>query len=86
MSRPAKTDFCEYCSAPLDGGERLVTVHRHSKGRHFIFEQVPAQVCSRCGERYFKAAVVRQMDRQMKKPSSKAHTVAVPIITLRSAG
>ncbi len=73
-----KTDLCEHCRAPLKDGERLVTVYRHSRG-----QGVPARVCPRCGERYFAAPVVRQMDRQMKKRSSRAPTVRVPVITLR---
>src|SRR6266849_1870914 len=48
-----KMDFCEYCAAPLNGSEKLVTVYRHSRGQHFIFQGVPARVCPRCGERYF---------------------------------
>ncbi len=27
-----KSDFCEYCGAPLNGIEKLVTVYRHSRG------------------------------------------------------
>ena len=82
---PKKTDPCEYCRAPLDVGERLVTVYRHRRGRHFIFEQVPARVCPRCGERYFAARVVRSMDRLMQTRRRGA-TVAVPVIALRAAG
>jgi YgiT-type zinc finger domain-containing protein len=81
-----KADSCEYCSAPLINGEKLVTVYRHRRGRHFIFEGVPARVCPRCGERYFSAPVVRQMDQQMKSRKSRAATVQVPIISLRPAG
>lgn len=84
--KPAKTDYCEYCNAPMTADERSVTVHRHVRGRHFIFEEVPARVCPRCGERYFSAHVIRQMDGQMKKRPSKAHTVAIPVISLRPAG
>jgi YgiT-type zinc finger domain-containing protein len=81
-----KIDYCEYCNGPLTGGERLVTVHRHAHGRHFIFEEVPARVCPRCGERYFSAQVVRQMQNRMKKRPPKAHTVPIPVISLRPAG
>jgi YgiT-type zinc finger domain-containing protein len=81
-----KTDLCEYCEAPLPSRERRVTVYRHAKGRHFIFEDVPAQVCSRCGERYFSAATFRKMDRQMRKPTVRGSTVEVPVISLRRAG
>ncbi|MHB8877807.1 MAG: YgiT-type zinc finger protein [Myxococcaceae bacterium] len=81
-----RIDFCEYCSAPMEGRERRVTVNRHSGARHFIFEQVPARVCPRCGERYFSASVVRQMDRQMKSRRSRSHIISVPVISLGPAG
>jgi YgiT-type zinc finger domain-containing protein len=80
------TDFCEYCNAPLEDAEKLVTVYRHRKGRHFIFETVPARVCARCGERYFSATVVREMDRLMHKRSQPGTTVPVPVIAMKLAG
>ncbi len=81
-----KSDFCEYCRAPLNDHERLVTIYRHRKGRHFIFERVPARVCTRCGERYIAARVARQMDRLMRARSQRASTVPVPVIPLRATG
>lgn len=80
------TDFCEYCNAPLESAEKLVTVYRHRKGRHFIFETVPARVCARCGERYFSSIVVREMDRLMHKRSQSGTTVRVPVIAMNLAG
>jgi YgiT-type zinc finger domain-containing protein len=81
-----KSDFCEYCNTPLANVEKPVTVYRHRKQRHFIFEQVPALVCPRCGERYFGARVVREMDRLMQRAQPRATTVRVPLIELRLAG
>ena len=80
------TDFCEHCGAPLTNGERLVTVYRHRKGKHFIFEGVPARVCPRCGERYNSADVAGEMDRGMRVRRQPANTVCVPVIALRPAG
>jgi YgiT-type zinc finger domain-containing protein len=77
-------EFCEYCNSALAGAEREVTVYRHRRGRHFIFEQVPARVCPHCGERYFSAAVTREMDRLMRR--RHVLTVTVPVIPLRAAG
>ena len=71
---------CEYCDAFLDGKEKLVTVYRHRGASHFIFEHVPARVCPRCGERYFSAKVVREMDRLMQEQSQHSPTVSVPVI------
>lgn len=78
-------DFCEYCNAPLTEGEKLVTVYRHRLGEHYIFEQVPATVCPRCGERYFAASVAREMDHLMKQPEPLARLVQVPVIALKIA-
>jgi YgiT-type zinc finger domain-containing protein len=78
-------DACEYCQAALAASERLLTVYRHRRGKHFIFEQVPARVCPGCGERYFSASVVRSMDRQMHVRRRRA-TVAVPVIAFRAVG
>jgi YgiT-type zinc finger domain-containing protein len=80
-----REDFCEYCNAALPAGEKLVTVYRRRQGRHFIFERVPAQVCPRCGERYYAAAVVREMDRLMQQPDPIASLVSVPVIELSPA-
>lgn len=75
-----REDFCEYCNATLPAGEKLVTVYRHRQGQHFIFERVPAQVCIRCGERYYAASAVREMDRLMQQPDHAASLTAVPVI------
>lgn len=82
---PKRGDACEYCDASLESAERLVTVYRHRRGRHFIFERVPARVCTRCGERYLAATVVRQMEKLMRARGRRA-TVPVPVIALRSTG
>ena len=78
-------DFCEYCNAALPDDEKLVTVYRHRRGQHFIFERVPARVCSRCGERYFAAAAALEMDDLMKQTRKPSHVVAVPVIKLQPA-
>jgi YgiT-type zinc finger domain-containing protein len=82
----SEPDFCEYCNEPLPVDKKPVTVHRHIQGQHFIFEHVPARVCKRCGERYFAAQVVREMDRLMKEPKIPSNLVSIPVITLPLTG
>lgn len=72
-------DFCEYCNVETGLVEKFVTVHRHRRGQHFIFEHVLSRVCPLCGERYFSADVVHEMERRMASP--QAHTIPVPLIT-----
>ena len=78
-------DFCEYCGAQLGQVEKLVTVYRHRQDQHFIFQEVPARVCPRCGERYFSAQVVREMDRLMETPAAQTQIVPVPLIPFKQA-
>ena len=75
-------DFCEYCNAPLPHDEKFVTVYRHKRGRHFIFEHVPARVCSRCGERYFNAQSVSEMGNVMRQAEPFHNFVSVPLVEL----
>jgi YgiT-type zinc finger domain-containing protein len=79
-------DFCEYCNATLPDAEKLVTVYRHRCGQHFIFERVPARVCTKCGERYFSARSVSQMEREMNEAKQPTNLVPVPVIELQSVG
>ncbi len=79
-------DFCEYCNATLPDDEKLITVYRHRQGQHFIFERVPARVCQRCGERYFSAQSVSEMEREMRQPKSPPNLVSVPVIELQPNG
>jgi YgiT-type zinc finger domain-containing protein len=84
-NKKPKLDPCEYCDGFLDGHEKLVTVFRHHAGSHFIFESVPARVCPRCGERYFSAKVVREMDRLMKERPPQPAKMSVPVIAFSLA-
>jgi len=80
-----KQDFCEYCNAILPTGEKLVTIYRHRREQHFIFERVPARVCVRCGECYFSAQAVGEMERLMRQPEQSPNLVSVPVIELQIA-
>jgi YgiT-type zinc finger domain-containing protein len=79
-------DLCEYCNAILPDVEKLVTVYRHRRGQHFIFEHVSARVCQKCGERYFSAKSVQEMQREMTKAKPSTNLVSVPVIALQSVG
>lgn len=79
-------DFCEYCNAALPDREKLVTVYRHRRGQHFIFERVPARVCQKCGERYFSANSVSEMQSRMQEEKQQTNLVSVPVIELQPAG
>ena len=73
-----KYNLCEYCDGKMKPSSARVD-HRW-KGSLIVIEHVPVGICSECGERYYEAAILRQLDliaqgkvgsvRQMKIPVS----------------
>jgi len=56
-------------------GEELVTVIRH----------VPVGVCEVCGEKYFKAEVVKAMEKTARSRSKPKEVIQVPVRELKVA-
>lgn len=55
----------------------------HQWGEHvYIFEDVPAEVCSQCGEVYFAPDVLDVMDEIATNEIEPQHTMAVPVYSL----
>ena len=61
--------------------EKRVTVDFRWGGKLMIIENVPAKVCNACGERYYAANVVQQME-QLAKEGSKEPELHVSVVTL----
>jgi len=65
-------EICEFCEGTIE--HRCIRARFHFKGETIYVENVPAWVCSRCGEQYFDApvykrleAIARQRDRLTKQ-------------------
>jgi hypothetical protein len=73
----------------LAGGVFLALGQCEAGGFQMVIGQVQPYLaacgCPRCGERYFAATVVREMEQQMKQPQQAFPTVSVPIIELKMA-
>ena len=71
---------CEFC-----GGE---TVQRRIRKQHwfhkqlYIIEDVPAEVCMECGERYFHARVLDQIDRLLATEHLVKARLQVEVVSL----
>lgn len=75
---------CSFCGGPVV--EERVTVVRTFRGQLLILENVPAGVCQQCGERYFRGAVVEEMERLMNEPvPSNARRIMVPALQFATA-
>ncbi len=58
-----------FLQKPCFWGETLVAVA----------DQVPTGVCEQCGERYYKAAVLKQIERSLKETKGARH-IHLPVI------
>ena len=54
---------CEFCSA--DTVPKTVKKQHWHKGKLYIVENVDAQVCPECGERYFHATTLDAIDQMI---------------------
>jgi YgiT-type zinc finger domain-containing protein len=71
---------CYFCSRGILQEKRVTVDFRWGK-RLVIIENVPARVCNECGERYYAARVVRQME-QVAKKGRREKELRVPVVTL----
>lgn len=44
-----------------------------------LVENVPAWVCEHCGEQYFDAEVVKELDKMKEKPLKAKRVIQVPV-------
>jgi YgiT-type zinc finger domain-containing protein len=61
----------------MDPGRTTYSVHR--KGYHLVIDDVPAVVCSQCGEPYFEEDSVRliqEMIRDVDQRAERIHAAA----------
>jgi YgiT-type zinc finger domain-containing protein len=72
--------ICEFC----DGNTRPKTVRRQHwlDGKLYIIENVTAEVCLECGERYFHATVLDQIDRLLQSNHAIKQTLQVEVVSL----
>jgi YgiT-type zinc finger domain-containing protein len=72
--------ICEFCSGN--------TITKHVKRQHwlngqlYILENVPAAVCSDCGERYFHASTLDKIDQLLQAEHPVKQTLKVEVVTL----
>lgn len=74
---------CSYCE-----GELKDTFVQHTyrwQGKIYVFEDVPAQVCRQCGERYFDAKTIEEMERIVLSRAKPTRILEVPVFSLKVA-
>jgi YgiT-type zinc finger domain-containing protein len=72
--------ICDFCRGRTT--MRKVTKHHWLKNRLYIIENVPAQVCRECGERYFHATTLDAIDRMLSRKHPVRTNLKVEVVSL----
>lgn len=72
--------ICEFCS----GETRLKRVKKQHwlKGQLYVVENVEAEVCQACGERYFHATVLDAIDRHLSAEHPVKKQMQVEVVEM----
>ncbi len=69
---------CVFCGGKVESHN--VTFIYNGNGDYLLVENVPAEVCSQCGERTYSPEVTDDLLRLAKRKIQPAKTVEVPVI------
>ena len=72
--------ICEFC-----GGQTIkkkVKRQHWLHGKLYIIENVEAEVCSECGERYFHATILDEIDRVLEAEHEVKGEMVVEVVSL----
>lgn len=77
QSKEEEMKDCYFCKGKVQN--QSVTVDYRWGERLIIIKNVPVQVCSQCGEKYFDAEISRQMEHIVLKDEKPVTSVNVPV-------
>jgi len=70
---------CEFCGS--DTHHKSVKKQHWFKGRLYIVENVNAEVCTECGERYFHATTLDKIDQMISAKHPVKEILSVEVLT-----
>jgi YgiT-type zinc finger domain-containing protein len=70
-------DLCDLCGGEL--GYKKVNLELHIQKELVICEDLPADVCKQCGEKYFDAEVSKKIDEFIKKYKKEKPLRYIPV-------
>jgi YgiT-type zinc finger domain-containing protein len=76
-------ETCEFCSGAIES--RVIRARFHFKGETIYVDNVPAWVCTRCGERYFDAAVYKRLEDIARHQGQIQRTICFPLAEYSAA-
>ncbi|MBU0693606.1 MAG: YgiT-type zinc finger protein [Candidatus Omnitrophica bacterium] len=70
-------NICVFCGGNIH--EQMVTAVKEHEGEVFIVENVPAGVCTQCGEREYNATVASKLESILKERKAVQRKELVPV-------
>jgi len=75
---------CHFCGGKVS--ERKISVdYRWGENLVTVIKNVPAGVCEACGEQYFKARIVKAMERVARSKKKPKEMLRIPVRELKVA-
>lgn len=71
---------CEFCGGQTT--KKKVKRQHWLQGRLYIVENVEAEVCSECGERYFHATILDEIDKMLEAEREVKDEMVVEVVSL----
>ena len=71
---------CEYCSGEIR--PKKVTVNHSYEGNLVIIKNVPVGVCQECGQRYYAAVTLDQLDSLAQNSDTARERISVPVMVM----
>ena len=68
---------CVFCGGTLE--ERIVTFTYEDKDKYLFVENVPAEICTRCGEKIYSPEVTDELLRFARNEFEPVKTIEVPV-------
>lgn len=72
--------MCEFCGGQT--AKKKVKRHHWLNGKLYIIENVEAEICSQCGERYFHAKTLDDIDRLLTAEHEVKERIEVEVVSL----
>jgi len=69
---------CEYCGGVIQ--PKKVTVEHWYEGKLVIIKDVLVGLCKACGERYYEAATLEQLDAMAQESESVQERISVAVM------
>lgn len=70
-------DLCDLCGGELE--HKKIDLEVHIQKELVICEDLPADICKQCGEKYFSADVSSKIDRFIKRYQKKRPLRYIPV-------